>query len=260
VRSHLGYPTDIYDVALVYSGTSPRIVDRNAFSRYATQYYTVFVMGLDGTISSGAVVKVTRPAFLDEAGNSVVPSASGTPPLATSTEVSLPTEPVILIFGFEAANIFIRQADTVATFLSEGISLVSTLPFTISIPYEAAPDYLKAIVVTLLDPTDQRRSYSFLLRLNNLGTAYEATIEPLNVIGESRLQVEIFDFERFLVGRYRAPVAFTILLNDAPLVFFPDAIMRAWPQVSVGLFGFLVLGSFWWFVMWLRRRKTEDNR
>ena len=134
--------------------------------------------------------------------------------------------------------------------------------FTISIPYSAVPNHLKSIIVTILDPTDNRRSYSFLLRINKEGAAYESTIAPLNVIGSSRLQVEIFDFESQLIGLYRKQVDFTVKNSETdnvnPEVVFPDKIIESAKDSApfiVVFFGLLlqVILFAWW------RRRTEDN-
>lgn len=254
VRSHLGFPTDINDGAIVFDGIGMTVRDVGALLTYDSQYYSVFVIGEDGTVSSGAVVLVRQ--------NETVVVINGEGVATTTGSSSLPgwTPPKeIPLFGLELENILLNQGGQEFSFFSEEIGLNNTQEFTISIPKNALPDHLKSIIVTLLDPTDQRRSYSFLLRINKTGTAYEATIAPLRLVGASRLQVEIFDFERKLVGRYRKPIDFINPPASETAVIFPDAILattkESWPILAL-LFGFI---SAIWFLLWRRHNHVTHD-
>jgi hypothetical protein len=249
VRNHLGYPTDSSDGAVVYEGTDTEVFEKGVLQQYSQQYYTVFVIESEGTVSSGAVVVAKRADTEEIEGGST----------STST-IPEEEEEELLIFGLDANNISISQAGKNFTFLSEEIELLETDQFTISLPYDAVPKYLKAIIVTLLDPTDQRRSYSFLLRINKEGTAYEATVAPLGVLGVSRLQVEIFDFERKIVGRYRKQITFAEAKVVLLPVIFPDALLKPLQQGLPGVVGILTPAAFGFLFFWLRSRKTEDNQ
>jgi hypothetical protein len=251
VRSHLGFPLDSNDGAIIYEGTALNWRDEAALSLYTTQYYSVFAVSSNGAFSSGAVARASRDNLEDP----------GTEENASSTASSSPVVvPEIPLFGFEVSAIKIRQLQKDFGFLEENIELSYKDSFAISIPITALPKHLKSIVVTLFDPTDQRKSYSFLLRINRDQTAYEATIAPLYVRGVSRLQIEIFDYERMLVGRYRKGISFVVKADENPAVVFPDAIVLSLrnilPTISAGAFllGLLAL------LLWRRSRKAEDNR
>ncbi|MEZ4195148.1 MAG: hypothetical protein R3B53_01990 [Candidatus Paceibacterota bacterium] len=216
VRNHLGYPSDPLDGAFVYEGLGESYLDRGALNIHSPQYYTVFVIGEDGTVSSGAVVS----AYLSGSGEVIEVGSS------TASSTGVPVTPDIPLFGLDINDIVVSQGVNVFTFLSDSIALSHLEPFTISITHDALPKHLKSIIVTLLDPTDHRRSYSFLLKINNDGDAYEATIAPLNVLGVSRLQIEIFDYERMLVGKYQKQLDFKALKHQGGKeVIFPDAIV-----------------------------------
>lgn len=254
VRSHLGFPTDINDGAIVFDGISTTVRDVGALQFYSSQYYSVFVVGEDGTISSGAVALMRQNEAVVVLNGEGVATTTGSSSLPGSLGVE-----EIPLFGLELENILLEQDGQRFSFFSDKVDLINTQDFTISIARDALPEHLKSIIVTLTDPTDQRRSYSFLLRINKAGTAYEAMVAPLGVVGASRLQVEIFDFERKLVGRYRKPVDF---INPPLLktpVIFPDAILatgkEAWP-ILVGILGFI---SVIWFLLWRRHKRTEDK-
>ena len=253
LSSPYGYPVDINDGEVVYDGLGTEALDKNALSETGLKYYSVFVIDEKGGISSGAVVFVNKNILSD--GGEILPN--NTKPTSTSTL----TEEISL-HNFDPANIKIFQNDVVFDFDSERINLIYQKSFTISIPYEAVPRHLKSIIVTLLDPTDNRRSYSFLLRINKEGTAYESTIAPLNVIGSSRLQIEIFDFESQLIGLYRKQIDFTVtnsgVNNVNKEVIFPDKVIESardsapFLVVFAGLLLHVVLFAWW-------RRRVEDK-
>ena len=254
VRSHLGFPTDINDGAIVFNGIGTEFTDKGALEFYPSQYYSVFVIAEDGTISSGAVVLVRK--------NEAVVIKSGEGVSTTTSSSSLPSQgeiEEIPLFGLRLENIVLKQGDRAFSFSSENISLIDSQEFSISIPHTALPEHLKSIIVTLLDPTDQRRSYSFLLRINKEGKSYQGTIAPLNVVGSSRIQVEVFDFERKIVGRYRKPIEFVSLSATAAPVIFPDAIFATAKQTLPIFMGMFLLIVFMMFLLWRRHKKTEDK-
>ena len=256
VRSHLGYPTDPYDGAVVFEGDATSFTDDGALSQYDTQYYTVFVINPDGSVSSGAVVAARKVPV-------VVPGIPGEVP--TTTTPILPELPDIEIgttspsFGFSSENIFVLQSSKEFTFKSEYITILSNESFTVRIPYQTLPGNLKSIIVTLLDPADPSRSYSFLLRINKDRTAYEATIAPLNVEGLSRLQVEIFDYERKLVGRYQKLVTFMFPEDELPEVIFPDKIIALTSSFFGSIWLIFLAFLLILFLLWRRSKQTEDK-
>jgi hypothetical protein len=243
VRSHLGFPNSIYDGAVVYEGVSNNYTDRDVFVNYSPQYYSVFVIAADGSVSSGAVARVFKTS--DEVG-----IGDGD---YFESEIILPE------YDFDLGNINIYQDDKIYNFKSDKIDIVATKSFLLSIPSTALPNNLKSIVVTLIDPTDYKRTYSFLLRINKEGTAYEAIISALNLTGSSRLQIEIFDYERNIAARYRKPINF-IWSNENPEVVFPDVIINDYFPFLTKLFAGLMLLTSILFIIYKRRYKAEDNR
>jgi hypothetical protein len=85
---------------------------------------------------------------------------------------------------------------------------------------------------------------------------------PLNVLGSSRLQVEIFDFESELIGLYRKQINFKVKsletdnLNNN--VVFPDKIIETIKNSAPFIFSLigilLLIALFVW-----RRKRAEDN-
>ena len=244
VRSHYGYPRDQFDGAVVFAGVGERYIDTSAFNQSDVEYYTVFVVDNDGTYSSGAVARVlSRPAAIP---------ATITP---DGVEVPVETEELLLPnFEFDRGSIFVIQDEEWMSFASSTVKLRLDRNTVIRIPFEAVPDSLKSIVVTLTDPADAKRSYSFLLRINKDRTAYEAVIAPLNVAGSSRIVVEIFDFERNVVGRYQKAVQF-VQGDTTPEVIFPDQIVDAFKPSQTALF--IALTLFIFVLLFWRRRKAR---
>lgn len=216
VRSHLGYPTDPYDGAIVYEGQANSYIDEGALTLTDTLYYAAFVIAADGSVSSGAVLMVAK----DDIAQVATTTVSSTEPVFKEP-IPLPEE------IFAATEIHLIQGDTTHTFFDTAIKLNSTEAFMISIPYETLPAHLKSIVVTLFDPANHARTYSFLLRINKDRTAYEATIAPLLVVGNSQLQIEIFEYEHRVMARYVAPVTFFVTTQATPEVVFPDKLVDA---------------------------------
>jgi hypothetical protein len=248
VRSYLGFPNDPYDGAVIFDGVGTEFNDRDALRNGGPIFYTAFVIGADGAVSSGAVLKVNRVGG-EESGQPVEGGVGVEEPLIEIKD-----------FGFSVENIKIRQLDEEFDFKSEKITLAHTEPFVISIPYEALPRHLKSIVVTILDPSDSKRSFSFLLRINKERTAYEAVVAPIGEIGPSRLQLEIFDYERKIIGRYRKQIDFVVLDVVGGEVIFPDKIVAVFKPLLPTIFSILALIILLLIIILSRSKRTEDKR
>ncbi len=245
VRSHLGYPLDPLNGMIVYQGSGGSLLDTEALLRYGTQYYTVFVIGEGGAISTGAVVRADRFSGGTQPG----------PPTTTSPTFP-PTLPDLPLRTLPLSAIELRQGAEHSTFADEAIVLDAHKPFTLRIPYGALPQHLKSIIVTLYDPRDPGKSHAFLLRLTAAGDAYETTLAPVAAAGPSYLLIEVYDFETQVVGRYGKRLTFTTAPAETPTVIFPDWFLLH-PLLTGGflLFIFLIviLLLFW------RRTREEAN-
>jgi hypothetical protein len=248
VRSHLGFPADHHDGMVVYQGDGSEFFDEGAVRGYEVQYYTVFTIDRAGVLSSGAVVRATRLPQLPVAGED--------DPVPVTPPVVLPD---IILPLLDRSFIEIEQAGRRYAFSDEPILLFEDSPLVIRIPVAATPPHLKSIIVTLLDPTDQRRQYSFLLRREPGAAHYEAVIPPVAVSGPSLMTVEVFDFSTGLVGRYSQPLSFRVAPDLKTRVVFPDALFAiawGWWFLS-GVVGVLLVAGWW---RWLyRRRRREDK-
>lgn len=245
VRNHLDYPQDPHDGMVVYQGDGETLLDSSALSAHGTQYYSVYVLDVAGGVSSGAVVRVVRAR-----GEAVSTGTTQSPP---RTIPELPDD--ILLPTLDRSAVQILQGERMNTFADRQVQLLAAAPFTLRIPKDALPRHLKSIIVTLLDPADSTQSYTFLLRQNAAGTAYETTLAPLAVEGISQLLIEVYDFETKIVGRYGKQIEF---IKDPEVnsdVVFPDALLRlSWPLTTLLGVGF-ILWLVLLFLLWRRRRK-----
>ncbi len=246
VRSHLGYPGDLYDGAIVFDSEGVRARDVGILSRYDEVFYTAFVILPDGSVSSGAVAKVR--ARSSEGGSDL----NETPQVEVLPEVEAP-----LTWNFDRSHINLIQKDGVYSFATNSKPILTANDsFLVRIPFKSVPNNLKSIVATLTDPADPKRAYAFLLRINKDGTFYEATVPPILFSGDSLLTVEIYDYERMVVGRYAQIIQFVADDNEYDEVIFPDKIVGGvkpflpWAGVAV-----LVLSIF--LVVW--RLRDEDK-
>ena len=258
VRSHLGFPEHPVDGAVLYQGSGERVVDIAILDVYSPAYYTAFVYDTFGNVSSGAIAM----AYL--ADDARVPAESGNlnegviPPTitneATSTIDQQRVTPTMKMPTLE--EIIVTQNSRQFTLLDAPIYLDSSQPFIISVPKGAVAGNLKSIIATVLNPTDTRESYSFLLRINKDQSAYVTAVAPLEIRGKSQLQIEIYDYEAFVVATYQTPIEFISTQKTAT---------KASRFSAEFLFGaFVVIGAisifsifFWLFVFW--RRWGEDK-
>lgn len=260
VRSHLGFPEYPQNGAIVYQGEKEFVRDEGILTLYSPVYYTAFVYDIFGNVSSGAVAMVYAVPN-SELEDGVPKDEDNTSPVLIEEKAtsSISTERVTVDMKMPRADeILITQTNNVLSLSDENIVLDSENNFHVSIPSSAIAGNLKSIIVTIVDPTDHRKSYSFLLRLNQNQTAYEAVVASLGVEGKSQITVEIYDYEAFVVATYKTPVSFDkALRTNKEEVLFPDIIYKNFNSV---LFVVVMLPFIFTIALFLYRRKTEDNR
>ena len=248
VRSHLGYPANPNDGAVIYQGTGNNAVDIAVLFRYSPAYYTAFVYDTAGNISSGAIaIAFAGSRETTSEGDRNEDVGFVLEPLSSTTQ-RMP----------DAFDILIKQANRVFSFGEESAVLDNDEPFVIYLDASDVTSNLKSIIVQLQDPTDQRQSFSFLLQLNKNQTAYEAIISPLGVVGKSSIVLSVYDFRALRVAEYRTQLFFEDLYT-APTIDdlqFGDSRLL-WQFL---LFVLLLLGIvIWWLVTNDRDEDKEDD-
>ncbi len=250
VRNHLGYPSDPNDGFIVYQGLGNSVVDDNILAQHSPVYYTAFAYDLSGNISSGAVVVVyaTRASDDDIVGDDyeLIPINSIGQEKSTST-LSIRTP--------ELFEINISQNGAVYTFDEKLITLSYDQPFVVSIPVHAVEKHLKSIIVTLENPTNNRETFSFLLRLNKNQTAYEGVIAPMLVEGEGDVSLSIYDYQTYIVASYEQRLSFVSPETLRDLFGPKEEGKMYWIYITFSLL--LLLLIFWWIIA---RRRVEDKK
>jgi hypothetical protein len=262
VRSHLGFPAHVQDGVVVYQGLGSAFEDKDVLTEFSPVYYTAFVVDKTGAVSSGAVARVyALQAGAPEGGDRDIPIPSGLggegkEETVASTSPQVPAGTRLP----QLEEIFLLQNETRVSLVTQGIVLDSEAPFLLSIPQSAVSENLKTIIASLTDPTDSRRTYSFMLRLNKDGTAYEAALPPTLLEGVSRLIIDIYDYESLVVANYQKTITFKQPASGSELPVFPDQIIH-----SFVTYGWMIAAPLLFFIvllLWFRRRplSLEDKQ
>lgn len=261
LRSYLGYPTHPWDGSVVYQGVGDAAVDEGILDIYSPVYYTAFVTDENGLISSGAVLRVidTRNTPSESTGSEFVANeieGDGVEIYDEGATTTTPTDPFSGAYRIpDLSEVFLEQNGVRYTFAQDDINLVSNRAFVISIPAGSVAPNLKTILVTLADPTDTRQRYAFLLKINSDQTAYEATISPLELLGQSVIQLDIYDYEKRVVSSYKKKIVFAGVAEAEQVVLFPDFFIEH-IGLTIGLL-LLPLLLLLFFLYKGRRRKRQ---
>ncbi|MEK7478229.1 MAG: carboxypeptidase-like regulatory domain-containing protein, partial [Patescibacteria group bacterium] len=198
VKSDTGIPTSPADGETIYQGSGTSVNDSNVETG-RTYYYTAFVKSTYSEFSSGAVTSIRIPGV--SPSPDVIPHPSGPPGFISTTSPFeqlpqvAPTDEKIRILSIKRF-IFSQPGERDKTF-DEGssVSINGSKGLTISIAYNLMPEILKTIGVTIYDPDDPHKSFSFLLKLNGNKTTYEATIAPLRQDGTYKVSIFILNYQ-----------------------------------------------------------------
>lgn len=247
VRSRFGYPRDPNDGAIIYDGFAGSYVDTTAFSASEVEYYTVFSRDIDGTYSSGAVTTAYT-----------IPGVPSVPVDGEGQPLPLPPEPDIVTekFVFNPSDLIFVVDAKKQGFDAADLEIPTGINFLVSLPVASTPDTLKSIVLSFLDKDSKLRG-SYLLRINKDGSAYEAVIDSTNFSGDYLVKLEVFDFDRSIVGRYQRKMVFTDNNAVAPVVFPDRFITTAQNIIPAVILVALALGLI---IRWIFfKRRAEDK-
>lgn len=255
VRSHLGFPQHLVDGAVVYQGTAAQVVDTGIFLTIPTVYYTAFVVAPDGSVSSGAIAVVYQGTPAAETPVLYEPDRPPLPPVFAPVEEVSATATMP-----ELSDITLTQGATTWRLSDPAITLTAGGVVRIAIPRSELTSPIKIITGTLLDPSNHHQAFSFLLRLNQDRSAYEAVLAMPVTVGVSQLTIEVYDFSALRVARYSNQLRFTAA-PALTTVWFPDVFFQ-YPLIALG-FGilcvvlFVYLSGWWWLVGGVRITSRE---
>lgn len=259
LRNHYFFPNDSVDGYLIYQGEGESVVDRGALDAFNVQYYTVYTYDTAGNLSSGAVVFARSPESGEDIPFPNFEVVDTTSPTSTPEEVPDTDDPDEQLPTFSPDTVEIWQEDNVHI-LSETFELSHQTPYLIRIEKNVLPDHLKSIIVTITDPSNNNRSFSFLLRLNRQGTAYEALISPSNVIGTSQLSIDVFNFREGTITTVLGKLQFS---DEVKVVItepvFPDKLFKYFSSINMLAAIFTGL-LFILLLLFIQRRRIREDK
>ncbi len=247
VRSTTFFPTNISDGEVIFEGDAQGVIDHNV--TIGTQYYyTLFAQNSLGLYSSGVLAQariapvgeivVTPTTPVNPFEN--VPNAVNVPPAITN----------LTLLDFD-----LIQDGKKITHAGDTVVIDGNKNLTIRLAYNKVPQILKTIAISLADPEDQTKLFTFLLRVNADETAYEATIAPLTKSGQYRLNAIILDYKnqslKKINGNLRA-VAFEAV---APLLE-NNGTLTPWLWIIL----ILIIAGLGGSVLFARRVRRNNNR
>ncbi len=197
VRSDIFYPQDPLDGRVIYEGAGEFATDENV-GIGKIYYYTVFARDVSLNYSSGVIGVGELRALIVDGVEVELPIAPTDPfesfPEAEETDVKI-KELSILDFDF-------LQNGESSSFAGGGtIKIDAEKDLIVSLDYDKVPEVLKTISVTLKDPLDPKKTFSFLLRVNEDKTAFNATISPLLGSGEYEMDIVVLNHSNQKIKR-----------------------------------------------------------
>lgn len=238
LHSNSFFPSNPEDGTIIYEGRGETTRDEGRAIPGTTQYYTLFSYDSNGNISSGATVALQ----IDE---------------KEITIIDLTDLPVVP--GEE--RIFIDPDDLV--FIQEGravtmedgvIEVDGSKQFSISLPYEAVPEELKTIVMTIYEDEERGRQFSFVLRVNEDKSAYIASVAPFGTAGAFPFSTAVFDYNAGKVAQVAGVISSQLVLpeEDVEEIAVPANMIR-----TIGIVLTLLLLLLLIFLM--RRSKRAES-
>lgn len=221
VKSTIFYPRDPSEGEVIYEGRAEEFVDEEveAGKRY---YYSAFAIDGSGNYSSGAVTDVRL---------SLEGEVPGTPQLFAGV-LQLPKDLIDpLLKSFSIWDINFIQDGVKKPIVSNSVEIRGDRSLTISIDYDKMPEILKTIAITMFDPNDKEKTFSFLLRINKDKTAYEANLAALERPGTYEFAFAVLDYKH------------------QGLVSLTGEIIARIPEVLAEENGFVSRNYWWWLLI-----------
>ncbi len=185
LRSPNFFPSDYLDGEVVYQGRGESFVDTK-IEIGKNYYYTLFVKDKFGNYSSGIVSNAKAGTVLNPA--EPIPDVFDSLPKAPNVH---PAIEALNFWDFD----FIQGGKKINPEKISEINIDGNQNLTISIGYGKIPEVLKSIIVTLRHPSDPKKVFSFILKVNKDKTLYTATIAPLGESGKYATRIAIVDYK-----------------------------------------------------------------
>lgn len=239
-RSEEFYPANPSEGDIVYDG-SGEFFDDTDVEAGIVYYYTAFTRDVSGRYSSGAVASAQLGVFAEKNPLAGLPKSSEIHPQIEGLKLS----------DFN----FVQHGKSLPIFGGNRILINGADDLTISLDYDQVPEVLKTIAVTLSHPDEPSSSFSFLLRINDDKTAYEATIAPLQAAGTFGMHIVVVDHKnrgmKELQGNVLAAVSIMLDEEAAP-------VRAAFAYLSFILIVLIIAISV--LVLLIRKSRSESKK
>lgn len=242
VKSDKFYPKDLFDGEVIYEGSAEKFVDKEVV--YGKMYYyTLFAKDKFGNYSSGAVVK----ARLYKVGEIKDEKSLFEDIVELSANLVNP-----VIRALTIADLDFFQDGKKLEVKDNAVNIAGDRELQISLDYKKIPEILKTIAITMTDPQDEGKSFSFLLRVNKDKTTYEATIAPLGRNGNFKFGVAILDHKNQGLKKLAG-----VIVSVVPLLQSQNPSV-VWKSMFASLFIILIL-ILLVVILFLRKKPRGRN-
>lgn len=166
IRKEGDIATDPYDGVPIYEGAREAFIDTGVIDG-GIYGYTLFARTADGSFSSGAVlvIRAFSKQTIGDATVTVIPHGEGETGQHLLDSLTIVQDGIVHMAG------------------DKHFTVAGDRAFTLSLEASAVPRVLKTIMVTMRDSVHTEKTFSFLLRINKEGSAYEARIGALGKVG-----------------------------------------------------------------------------
>lgn len=245
------YPIHSADGWLVYDGTGETVIDRRSLASGATRYYTVFVYDTVGNISSGAIVAVTR----DENGAVTISTSFPTITPTPIDDISPAVQAILEQLQF--ADVIFMQDGSEQLVDHNRIQLSGSRETLVRLAYDKVPEHLKTIMVTLRDPDDENALFSFLLRINQDKSYYEARVGALEKAGVYDVTVTVIDFKTSALANLEGEIE--VVISEGGISSGSGIRPTTWLMQLLPLVGLSLLLLLITLLISKRRYTAEDK-
>ncbi|HRZ30105.1 MAG TPA: carboxypeptidase-like regulatory domain-containing protein [Candidatus Paceibacterota bacterium] len=250
--SKLGYRFMEVDTALIVVGCTDSTANNYNSSAIADDGSCTYTTGTTGTT-------IVTPPTPPPPGPIIEPVFTPTPPpgvTSATSEVSLAYLPVSTTTpDLDWKLFFVQPEEKVKTFDWRGaVRLSGEKPLTILFNLKTSSEFLKTIGITLTDPEDKNKTFSFLMRRSPDGLSYQATLSPLIRAGTYPIDIYIINYQnqtiRHLTGKLVIPsnniLRLEAIVNQlAPIAVTGGLLVGFFPTIYDLLFSlFRFLGYF----------------
>jgi len=184
---------------LVYEGTGQKVMDTEVAGG-DTYFYSIYSRNDAGQWSAPALAAIYVPKVEGAPEDQKV-----TDMVQDQPEALQKTQDKLADLRFE--DLIFSQNGTVLQNDDGPPELAAGRKFSIGLDYEAVPERLKTILVTLTRLDNSKKDFSFVLRADKAKDFYRATIGGLDTVGTHGVEMTILDYKQRRVKTVNGQIA-----------------------------------------------------